>query len=514
MSKLAKAATWLMLATLLTKILGFGREMALSYVYGTNAISEAFVVAFSIPTIIFAAAGSAIATTYIPIYYEVENEIGKKATLKFTNNIVNVIVIICTILSILGIIFTEPLVKLFAIGFDGERLKLTVQYTRILIMSIPFIGLSFIMNGYLQVHNNFTVPGLGSLPKNIIIIVSIFLSAKYNSVIIAIGTLLGIASEFLFQVPFAAKNGYKYKPFLDLKDAKMKKLVILIAPIFVGIAVNQINTMVDKSLASTLPLGSVAALNFASKLNSFVISIFIVSITAVVYPLISRLSVENSKEDFAQVVVRSVNSITLLVLPVSVGAIVLSQPIVRLLFERGEFTAQDTKITAVALSFYAIGLIGSGLNDILTKIFYALKDTKTPMKSAILAVVINICLNFALIKYLKHAGLAFATSIANISIVIVLFIALKKKIKDFGQRKIIITFIKSLVASLIMGFAAYMSNKYLAMHLSSDTIGQVISLGTSVLVGAIVYGVLVILFKISEITYIIDMVKAKLKLKK
>ena len=136
------------------------------------------------------------------------------------------------------------------------------------------------------------------------------------------------------------------------------------------------------------------------------------------------------------------------------------------------------------------------------------------MKSAILAVVINICLNFALIKYLKHAGLAFATSIANISIVIVLFIALKKKIKDFGQRKIIITFIKSLVASLIMGFAAYMSNKYLAMHLSSDTIGQVISLGTSVLVGAIVYGVLVILFKISEITYIIDMVKAKLKLKK
>ena len=511
MSKMAKAATWLMLATLLAKILGFGREIALSYVYGTNAYTEAFVMAFNIPTIIFAAIGSAIATTYIPIFFEVRGESGEDGALKLTNNIFNTVIIICGTIATIGVLFTEPLVKLFAMGFEGERLRLTVEFTRILIVSVIFIGLSYVMTAYLQVHNNFTVPGLISIPKNIIIIISIFLSAKYHPLIIAIGTFIGIATEFLIQVPFAYKKGYRYKLHIDLRDDKIKKLIMLIGPIFIGIAVNQINTMIDRTLASTLPYGTVGALNFASKLNGFVIGLFIVSISAVAYPMISKLSAENSSKDFSKVIVKSVNSIILLVLPVSVGAIVLCTPIVRLLFERGEFTKADTIMTASALAFYSIGLIGSGLSDMLTKILYSLKDTKTPMIVAIIAVLVNIVLNLVFIKILKHSGLALATSISNLSVMVMLFIALKKKISYFGQDKIIIVFIKSLIASILMGGVVYISNLYLGNALGYGLLEQVIALGISVLIGVIIYGGIIIVFKVEEITIVIDLVKQKLK---
>ncbi|MEG2789702.1 MAG: murein biosynthesis integral membrane protein MurJ, partial [Romboutsia sp.] len=380
MSNLAKSAFWLMVVTMLSKVLGFAREIVLGYFYGTSAYSDVYITAMNIPLVVFAAIGTAIITTFIPLYHEALEDGGEKRALKFSNNIVSIVAILSLILAVFGYIFAEPLVKLFAMNFTGEKLALTVQFVRIMMVGVVFIGLSNIMTAYLQIQGDFTIPGMIGFPNNIIVIASIILSAVTKNInILAIGGLLGMISQFVFQVPFAIKKGYKFKPAIDLKDKYLKKMLWLVLPVFIGVAVNQVNTMVDRSLASGLGDGVITALNNASRLNGFVIGLFIATLGAVIYPTLSKLSTENNKEKFAESVATSVNCVNLLVLPASIGAMILATPVVRILFQRGAFDEKSTALTATALVFYSVGMVGFGLRDILGKVFYSLKDTKTPM---------------------------------------------------------------------------------------------------------------------------------------
>lgn len=510
MSKVAKATIGLMIATIIAKILGFGRELVLASSYGASMYSDAYLTAMNIPVVLFTIIGTTLGTVLIPMYFEINSELGESKALNFTNNVFNMVIAICIVLAILGFIFTEQLVKVFAIGFEGQTLKVAIDFTRITIIGIVFTGLSYVMTAYLQIKNNFTVPGLISVPKNIIIITSIVLSVKYNPYIMIWGTLIGISTEFLFQLPFAIKSGYKYQPYINIKDKYIKKMSWLIGPVLIGVAVNQINTMVDRTLASTLVEGSISALNYANKLNGFVMAMFITSVAAVIYPMLSKLSSEDNKEKFTSSVVQSINSVILLVIPISVGAIVLATPIVKLLFQRGEFDARATSMTSIALIMYSIGMLAFGLMDILGKVFYALQDTKTPMINGAMAMVMNIVLNIILVRYLKLAGLALATSIAAIICIFLLFGSLKKKMGYFGQDKIIKTTSKSIISALVMGVVTYFAYDMVSNLLGVGFVKEAISLVVSVGIGAITYGILVILLKVDEVNNIISMINKKL----
>ena len=240
--------------------------------------------------------------------------------------------------------------------------------------------------------------------------------------------------------------------------------------------------------------------------------LFIVSVTSVIYPMLSKLSAENNKEEFIDSIVKSVNGVMLLVLPISVGAMSLATPIVRLLFQRGAFDERATEMTAIALFFYAIGMVGFGLRDIISRVFYSIQDTKTPMINGAIAMGLNIVLNIVLVRYMKHAGLALATSISAIICIILLFRSLKKKIGYFGQDKIFKVFFKSIISSIIMGAVVLVTYGMVNTIVSSSSlIGQVISLGIAVLVGIVVYGICIIVFKVEEVTDFIKMIKPKLK---
>lgn len=512
MSNLAKSAFWLMVVTMLSKVLGFGREIILGYFYGTGMYSDVYIVSMNIPLVIFASIGTALITTFIPLYQEVLSDKGEERALKFSNNIMSIVVILSILLGVFGYIFAEPLVKLFAMHYTGEKLILAVKFVRIMIGGVVFIGLSNLMTSYLQIQGNFTIPGMIGFPNNIIIITSIILSAVTGNIyILAIGTLIGMLSQFLFQVPFAIKKGYKFKPTIDFKDEYLKKMLWLVMPVLIGVAVNQINAMVDRSLASGLEDGVITALNNANRLNGFVMGMFIATLGAVIYPTLSKLSTENNKEKFAESVANSVNCVNLLVVPASVGAMILATPVVRILFERGAFNDRSTTLTATALVFYSVGMVGFGLRDILGKVFYSLKDTKTPMINGIIAVVLNIVLNIALVKVMGHGGLALATSLSAIICIILLFISLKKKIGYYGQDKIRSTFIKTVVASLVMGVVTYFVYKFLFGILGLGFIQEAISLGVSIAIGGAIYLALIIGFKVEEVNMAIDMIKKKLK---
>ena len=510
MSKVAKATVGLMIATIIAKVLGFGRELVLASSYGASMYSDAYITAMNIPIVLFTTIGTTLGTVLIPMYFEVNSDLGEKEALNFTNNVFNIVIAICILLAILGFIFTEPLVKVFAIGFEGQTLKVSIDFTRITIIGIVFTGLSYVMTAYLQIKNNFTVPGLASVPKNIIIIVSIILSVKYNPYIMIWGTLIGIATEFIFQLPFAMKSGYKYQLYINIKDKYIKKMSWLIVPVLIGVAVNQINTMVDRTLASTLVEGSISALNYANKLNGFVMAMFITSVASVIYPMLSKLSSEDNKEKFTSSVVQSINSVILLVIPISVGAIVLATPIVKLLFQRGEFDDRATSMTAIALIMYSIGMVAFGLRDILGKVFYALQDTKTPMINGAMAMIMNIVLNIILVKYLQLAGLALATSISAIVCIFLLFGSLKKKIGYFGEDKIIKTMIKSILSAIVMGVVTYFAYNMLSNLLGIGFIKEAVSLVVSVGIGAITYAILVVVLNVEEVNIITSMMKKKL----
>lgn len=510
MSKVTKYAIGLMIATVLSKFSGFVRELVLGATYGASNYSDIYITAMNIPTVLFSTIGIAIGTTFIPIYYDNHSIGGDKKGLEFTNNILNIVLAIGVVMAITAIIFAEPLVKAFAIGFQGESLKTTILFTRIMIFGGLFICLANIMTSFLQIKNNFIVPGLIGLPFNIIIIISIILSASINIYILPIGTLIAMFSQFLFQYPFARKNGYKYSCKFNIKDEYIKKMIWLVAPVFIGVAVNQINAMVDRTLASTLAEGSISALNYANKLNGFIMALFITSIGAVIYPMLSKISIKEDKKQFTETVVKSVNSVILLVIPISIGAIVLSKPIVKILFERGAFDTVATSMTSKALIFYSIGMVAFGLQDILGKVFYSIKDTKTPMINGAIAMVLNIVFNISIIKFMGIAGLALGTSIATIICTVLLFRSLNKKIGYFGQDKIIKTLAKTLISSIAMGGITYFVYNSLNGIMGQSMIINMIKLSISVGIGVITYGCIIIKLKVEEVNDILDIIKKKL----
>lgn len=511
MSKVARATIGLMIATIIAKVLGFARELVLASYYGASMYSDAYLTAVNIPLVIFTIIGTTLGTVLIPMYFNVSSDLGDKRALNFINNIFNIVILICILLSILGFIFTEQLVKAFAIGFEGQILQIAIDFTKVIIAGLIFTGLSYIMTAYLQIKNNFTVPGLISVPKNIIIIISIILSYTYNPYIMIWGTLIGMGIEFFIQLPFATKKGYKYEAYININDKYIKKTAWLIGPVLIGVGVNQINIMVDRTLASTLIEGSISALNYANKLNGFVMALFISSIAAVIYPILSKLSSENNKKVFINSIVQSINSVILLIIPISIGAIVLATPIVKLLFQRGEFDARATSMTAIALIMYSIGMVAFGLRDILGKVFYSLKDTRTPMVNGAIAMGMNIVLNIILVKYLQLAGLALATSISSIICIFLLFISLKKKIGYFGQDKILNTTIKSIIAASIMGVITYLAYNFLSTYLNNGFIHDTASLFGSILIGSIIYIISITLLKVEELYIIKDVIKNKFK---
>ena len=295
MNRFIKATTILFILTILSKIIGFVRDMVLVSIYGASMTTDVYITSMRIPTTLFSIVTSALATTFIPKFYDIYNNKGKKESLKFTNNLINITLILSVILGMVAFIFAEPLVKVFAINFRGEKLDLAIKFTRILAFTILFLGINDILTCWLQIKENYNIPILMGLPYNIIIILSIIISSKWKVEVLAIGSFLAIMSKLIFQLIYAYKTGYRYKLYINLKDENIKEIIILLMPVIIGVGVGQLNSIIDSSLASTLGDGIITILNSASKLEEILIGLFITTIISIMYPIFSKLSNDNER---------------------------------------------------------------------------------------------------------------------------------------------------------------------------------------------------------------------------
>jgi putative peptidoglycan lipid II flippase len=501
-----KTAVLLMLITFLSTMVGFVREIILSYYYGVSNVTDAYIISITIPQTIFAFVGAGIATCYIPMYSNIEKETNTLRADKYTSQIINILLILCTFIVVVSFIFSSSLVKLFASGFQGETLNLAVLFTKINIFAIFFSGLIFVFSAYLQTKNKFIITGLINIPLNLVVIISIILGKKLNVMYMSIGSTLAVAVQLVFLLPFVIKNGYKYSFNLEFKDNYIKKTMRLSMPVIFGVSAYQINELVNRTIASRVIVGGITSLSYASKINALIFAVFAVPVATAMYPLISKMVAENDISGLKKTVSNAMISVILIVLPATVGAMIFADPIVTLLFGRGEFNLGAITMTSNALFFFSIGMIAFAIRELLYRVFYSFQDTKTPLINAFLAIMTNIILNIILSKFLGVGGLALATSLSAIFATIFLLISLRKKIGPFGFKNIGFVTIKIVFASLFMGLLSKLSFEYLLTITNNS-----ISLLATIFIGALTYCITLLLLKVEDVKIAFDTMKNKVK---
>lgn len=497
-----KTAVILMFIILLSKVTGFLRDIVLAQSFGAGNVTDAYLTALNIPVVLFDGISAALGTTFIPMFFKIKESKGQEEVNKFTSNILNIVIMISIIFIFIGVIFTPYIVKIFAIGFEGEVFNLAVTYSRILIFAMIFIAANGLISSYLLASGDSYISGLVTIPFNILVIIAIIIGSMTNSYIMVYGTLFAYIGQLLFQIPRLLKRGYKHTLKVNIKDENIKSILYLVIPVFLGSYINQINAVVNRTLASTLEQGSITALNYANKLNMFAVGIIAIALSTVMYPIFSRLVSENNMKAFKYNLSKSINIIIMLMIPMTMMLMIFSTPIVKVLFEEGSFDSRATYLTSTALLYYSVGTAAYGLKDLLAKGFYALQDTKTPVRNAAISVFVNVVLSIILVKIMGIGGLALASSISAIVTTILLAISLRKKIGKIGFKYILTAFIKVSIASIIMGLVTrtmYINILTYAINIVGES-RKLIAINCIICgsVGLMIYCILILLFNVKE----------------
>jgi putative peptidoglycan lipid II flippase len=502
--KVAQSAAMIAIFTLISKFLGFLREVLIASKYGSGYETDTYFVAMTATVIIMTTIGASLNTTLIPIFTEIEGKKGRRGKLRFLNNILNVVFLITIILAILGFFLSPVVIKILAKGFTGKQFDLAVKLNRIGLPIIIFLGFTYVFSGYLHSSEIFGPPAIMGLPYNFVFIFFLMVLAEKDYIEgLMLASVAAASTQFLIQVPAIRHQGYRYNLDVDLEDRYLKKALILVFPVVIGSAVQQINTVIDKTLASSLVEGSISALTYASRINDLIISVFVMAITTVVFPMLSKAFSEDDGIQVRRIMGQGINIILIITVPATMGILILAEPMVRLFFQRGAFSETATQMTSKALIFYSLGLVGSSLRLMLNKVYYSFQDTKTPMLNGAIAVGLNIGLNFVFIKSMGHSGLALATSISATFTTLLLFFDLKKKIGSIGLRRYLVCFLKTLFASLIMGFVVYNIFFKLTPILPDIWISELIVLLLSVIVGVLIYFLLCCILRVREMRILI-----------
>lgn len=499
-----KTALMLMMITVLSKISGFLREVVFSYFYGTSYIKDAYVVAFSIPAILTGFIANGLMIGFIPIYNKVLDARGKNEADKFTSNLTSLIGIISTVLLVLVFVFTKEIVQTFASGFSGEVLKLSINFTRIMVLAIYALAISSIYKGYLNANKSFAIPAMTSIIMNIIIVGFIIMSVHKGYNWLAYGTTIGIIFQYIVFLPQLKKNNFHYTPILNLTDENIKTVIALAIPMIINSAVLDIGTIVDKSIASSLTVGGISSLEYASRIIGLVSGIVIMSVTTSIYPKLSKFGVKNEVVKIKNTIAESIRLMMLIIIPCVIGIMVLSESIIDFVFGRGQFGIESIKMTSSLLFYYAPLLIGQSLVEIFNRGFYSLKNIRTPVVISVISMFIDIFLNVALSKIIGLNGLALSTTIGRLVGLAFTIVAFRKGIGPMDFKTDFKMLIKIIVAGAIMGFCAYFLFHFLTIVSSGS-----IALFITIMGAVIVYALVVLLLRVEEAYEILNIIRKK-----
>lgn len=460
--KIAASAALIGFATFLSRILGFLRDIIIAGLFGTGALAQAFVVSFRIPNLLRDLVGEGASNAAIvPVLSEYNLRNDRAKFFELVTVLFNLISAVLFLIVVLGVLLSPFIVRLIAPGFnsDAEKFAATVNLTRFIFPYIFFIGLTAYSMGVLNTMKHFSTPAFGPCLFNISMIVCVaFLTKGFGVYSLAIGVLIGGVLQLGVQALALYFKGMRIKNEWRFFHPEAKKIGRLLVPRAVGSGVYQLNVFIDTVLASLSRIvgdGGVAAIYYSNRLIQFPMAIFGVALAQAALPTLSEHAADNDLAKLRDAISFSLCSILLVTIPASVGLLILGKDIIEVLFKRGEFSAYSADITYLALFFYSFGLFAFGGVKVLTSGFYSMKDTRTPVKSASIALVVNVVLNVILMFPLKIGGLALASSIASVVNFSMLYGLLKKKIGSLDTRRIVSLSYKAVLASILMGVVVY-----------------------------------------------------------
>lgn len=504
---IARDAGLVMILILLSRLLGFIRERGIADVFGLNIETDLFRLAFNIPDLMyFLLIAGGLNAAFIPVFTsylakDEEDEAWRLATTFFT-----LVGLALLAMVALGIIFTPQLTPLVAYGYVGETRALLVQLMRLMFPAVFFTALAGAAMGVHKSYKHFAPPMWGPIAYNFMIILSTYvLGRQYGIVAMAYGTVAGAIVNFIIQLPFVWRK-FKGRLFrFDLSHPGLKRALQLMGPAVISLSIFQINFILLSNLASGLQEGSPTALRIGQTIVQLPLGVFAMGMGMVILPSLSTLVAQEKMDELRSTFSEGLRAVLFVTIPSAIGLFVLRVPVVRLLFETGEFTADDTQIAAFVLGFLAIGLSAQAGSQILTQMFYSLHETRALMKISTIAIVANTTLAFAFLKLtnLGVGGLALAYALTAIVNFFNYLFALKKRIGSIDGRRIAWTVLRSGAASGIMAAAVYVV-RVPVDHLvtGSGFLGQTLHLAIVIAAGVIVYGGLALLLKMEEMNFV------------
>lgn len=457
----------------------------------------------------------AFVSVMVPIFMPYISPEKREEGWQVAGGIVNLTAIILLIFTIAGYLAAPWLVRLTAPGFEGELFTLTTDLTRVMFPSIVFMGLGMLVTGILNAFKIFGLPAFAPGAANLVIIAAVILfGASYNIYAVAWGTVAGFMVFLLIQLPVLKRQGFNYRPGFNLGHPAVHRFITSVWAVVLGMSVNQIYLALNRVFASNLEAGSISALNFAYRLMTLPLGIFIAAVATAIFPALAQYAGEGQRQQMAQTLQRGLRMVLLVSIPAAVGLAVLNVPLVKILFQRGAFSAGDTLMTADSLFYFAFGLPALGINLVATRVYYALDDVRTPLYTGMFSVLINVIFSLLLLAPLQAAGLALADTLAAFTNALLMLYFLQRKEKVFAAAQLARPTAKIVAVSLIMGAAALGTFVWGQAILPSATLYYLLSTLLAVAAGTVLFALGMVLTRVEEAAEAYQTVIRRLKPKR
>lgn len=490
-------------ATLLSKILGLARDSMLTAYFGSGMESDAFITASTLPTMLFdVVIGGVISASFIPVFNDVLAKRGKSDAMKFVNKFVTLIVCISALIMVFGIIFRSPLVTMQAPNYDAQKHILTSELTAIMFPMIIFTGLAFSFVGLLQSFGEYNIPAIISLVSNAAIILYYLIFGKRFGVHgLAVTMVIAWSLQFLIQIPWIRKFGVRYRPDFRFKDNDIMQMLCLAGPMLISTWVQPLYNIVNQRFASNIN-SAVTYIQQSNRLYVIVVGVFSFVVTNLIFPKLARAVADGDTDEAKKLTVSSIRTIVLVIAPLTAVFMLLSRPISSIIYSYGKMGEEGVEAISSLLRCYSIGMLGLGLNEILSKAFFSFHDSRTPMINSIISMVVNIVLAFILYNFMSTNGLALATAGGSIVNAALNWFCMARKYPGMIKRADVANMLKSVFSALVMGAAVYLLYQ-LTSGRFEGLIGNIILCAVCGIAGVAVYAATAYAVGVDEIKALI-----------
>ena len=481
-----KKISYFLLVLSVAKLSGFLRDVILSYQFGASNISDAYLVSLTIPGSIFAFIGIAIKAVYIPSYIKTETNKGSNEANMYSYRLTSALSVVSFFLIVLSWIFARQIVFAYASGFDEETADICVFLTRLNLLTLVLLSVEYVNEALLQAKGQYAISEFNALPANIIIIISFYCISSFGVVFFSIGKILSVVAQLIITFTFlAVRFKYRFKFQTNLssiwKDKEIRSSLKRVVPVVVSTSGNEINKLVDRSVASSITVGGISSLVYANRLNALVTEICLNSIVTIQYPRISECSSKNDILGLKKEVSNSLLFMFFFLLPATAIMILFPKEIITFVYGHGAGISAVENASA-CFYFYSFGILAVGIREILIRVFYSLGNTRTPAKIALIGICMNIVGDFVLTYLIGFGGLALSTSIASIFVMAVDYLLLKRRLPWILESLNFVEVLKLLATTIAVSSFAYYSFKFVGEYVNSS-----LSLITTIALMCILY---------------------------